>query len=177
MSPRPAVRVSRRSASALIVGLLASIAALGAANPAAAADAPDWSLRPFVDCVWKNNDGTVTVDLGYESFNSSTVTVIAGASNYVTPGAQNQGQPITFAPGSHSNVWVLTMTTANYQTGTWYLKSASMNMTMNGTACNSKPVPMTAGSGAIALGTTALVALGGTYLLIRRRRRSRFSLA
>jgi hypothetical protein len=176
MSPGTPVRTAQRTATALLVGLLASLAVLGGANPAAAADAPEWSLRPFVDCVWKNGDGTVTVDLGYESFNSTAVNVVAGTNNYITPGAQNQGQPTTFAPGSHSNVWVLTMTAANYQTGTWYLKSASMNMTMNGTACTSKPVSMTAGTGYVYLGTTGVAVLGGTYLLIRRRR-PRYSLA
>jgi hypothetical protein len=171
MTPGQLAHTARRTAITLIVGLLASVALLGGASPASAADATAWSLRPFVDCVWKNADGTVTVSLGYESFNSGTVNVVVGANNLITPGAQGQGQPTTFLTGSHSNVWALTMTSANYQSGTWYLMSASMNMTMNGTACSSKPVPLTAGNGVIFLATTALVAVGGTAALVRRRRR------
>jgi LPXTG-motif cell wall-anchored protein len=50
-----------------------------------------------------------------------------------------------------------------------------VNMTMNGTPCTSKPVPMTAGSATIYLATTGLVVVGGAYSLARRRRRPRFA--
>jgi hypothetical protein len=153
----------------------AALVLLAGVSPAAAADAPAWSLRPFVDCVWTNSDGTRTVSLGYESFNAATVTMGVGANNFISPGAQNQGQPTSFAPGLHSNVWALTMTNANYLSGQWFLTSATMNMTMNGTPCASKPVPMTSGNGLIYLATTGAVVLGGVYALARRRRRPRFA--
>jgi hypothetical protein len=165
-----------RPATALVATLLTTaFVFLAGVSPAAAADATPFSLRPFVECVWNNNNGTVTVSLGYESSNAGTVTVPVGSNNNITPGAQNQGQPTTFAPGRHTNVWAFTMPLLNYFFGQWHLMSANMNMTMNGTACASKPVSMTAGNGLVYLGTSGLLTLAGVYALARRRRRPRFA--
>lgn len=147
-----------------------SLLALGAAPASAATSVPAFSLRPYVNCVWTNPDTSRTVSLGYQSFNSASVSVPAGVDNKISYGAADQGQPTTFLPGSHDNAFALTMTNAEYQAGNWYLVSATANLTSNGTPCTIKPVPVSASSPLVFLGTTAVVTAVGAGLLTRRRR-------
>jgi hypothetical protein len=122
-------------------------------------------------------DTSRTVSLGYQSFNSASVSVPAGVDNKISYGAADQGQPTTFLPGSHDNAFALTMTNAEYQAGNWYLVSATANLTSNGTPCTIKPVPVSAGSPIAFLGTTAVVTVVGAGLLTRRRRPKPFASA
>ena len=164
-----------------LAGLTAAVAvplsllALGAAPASAATSVPAYSLRPYVNCVWTNPDTTRTVSLGYQSYNSASVSVPAGVDNMISYGAADQGQPTTFLPGSHDYAFALTMTNAQYQAGNWYLVSATANLTSNGTACATKPVPASAGSPIVFLGTTAIVTVVGAGLLTRRRRPRSFA--
>lgn len=168
----PRVKSSRTRALAGLTTALAapiSLLALSAAPASAATTVPAFSLRPYVNCVWTNPDSSRTVSLGYQSFNAASVTVPAGVDNKISYGAADQGQPTTFLPGSHDNVFVLTMTSAEYQSGSWYLVSATANLTSNGTPCTTKPVSASAGSPIVFLGTTAVATLVGVGMLTRRR--------
>lgn len=66
------------------------------------------SVTPAFEGWYRNADGTYSLSFGYYNRNAvERVDVPIGDSNYVTPGAPNQGQPTHFAPRRHWGVFAV----------------------------------------------------------------------
>jgi hypothetical protein len=147
-----------------IVGLVAAPAAL-------AAPVPPKSVTPSSGCYFDNGNGTVTVNINVTNTNATSVTLATGPENKVDPGADNQGQPTTFAPGTTTNAWSATFTTASYNTAVWHLNGNNVALKTT-TLCASTGVPAEGNSLAVIVFGVATT-LVGAGLLGERRRRSR----
>jgi hypothetical protein len=141
---------------------------------AAAATVPAGSLKPFLNCYWDNGDGTVTVSIGVTSTNAANVAVYVGANNMVTQGAPDRGQPETFDPGTHNNLWTFTVNYTEINAGVnWQLTGNSVAVDAVN-QCATKPQMASAGNGVAVLASGAVVTLVGGYFLsgpVRSRRR------
>jgi hypothetical protein len=85
---------------------LAAFAPLHAQLPLTTPKSSGQSVTPAYEGWYKNADGTFTLSFGYYNRNASEVVEVpVGQSNFVSPGAQNQGQPGTFHPGRHWGVF------------------------------------------------------------------------
>jgi hypothetical protein len=107
---------------------------LFSAGPAAA---HTQNVTPILDCSWKDPaTGMYNSEFGYNNPNSSAVTVAVGSQNAFTSGGlpQNSGQPTTFQPGTHTNVFVVT----NQQNIQWDLQYTNINAPGTPT-CSSNP--------------------------------------
>jgi len=92
------------AASAAFAGAL--LAPLQAQLPFTTQKSSGQSVTPAYEGWYRNADGTFTLSFGYYNRNSTEVIgVPIGAQNFVTPGAQNQGQPDTFYPDRHWGVF------------------------------------------------------------------------
>ncbi len=162
-------RARRRGLAALGAAAL-GLLALVAGAPGAQAAAPAGSITPFVSCYFDNGNGTYTVSVGYTSSNSGTVSIPVGTDNRVTFGAQDRGQPTSFAPGVHSNVWAPTLSTTDiYNNVNWSLTGNTVRLsTLN--QCSIRPVPA-GGNLAAELAFGAVVTTAGALVMGERRRR------
>ncbi|MDD9965771.1 MAG: hypothetical protein OXR73_06055 [Myxococcales bacterium] len=61
-------------------------------------------VRPIIECVDDNGDGTFTAHWGYNNPGDDPRTIPVGFKNRFLFTAPNQGQPTTFAPGPHEEV-------------------------------------------------------------------------
>lgn len=57
------------------------------------------SVRPVVECVTANGDGTYTAYFGYRNDGDEAVTIPVGPRNRIAPAPEDRGQPTTFSPG------------------------------------------------------------------------------
>jgi len=64
-------------------------------------------LRPILDYVTDNQDGTFTAWFGYENPGTAPVQLPVGKHNRFTPHAPDRGQPTVFAPGRHRQVFAV----------------------------------------------------------------------
>lgn len=161
----------RRSWAARLLGVLVVTALAGlVAAPAAQAAAPARSLTPFVSCYFDNGNGTVTVSVGVTSTNGATVSVPVGADNRVTVGAQDRGQPTSFSPGTHNNVWAATVSYTDIANNVNWSLTGNTVQFASFQECASKPVPAQGNTLAVVL-FAAMVTAGGSLLLGERRRR------
>jgi hypothetical protein len=68
------------------------------------------TVTPAFEGWYKNADGTFSLSFGYLNRNSKEVIEVPiGPNNFVSPGAQNQGQPTSFAPRRHWGVFTVTV--------------------------------------------------------------------
>jgi hypothetical protein len=74
---------------------------------------PYQSLRPILEHVIENDDGTYTASFGYVSDNRTPVSVVVGESNHFSPLPANQGQPTVFEPGRHVGVFTVNFSSGN----------------------------------------------------------------
>jgi hypothetical protein len=129
----------------LLAALLALVAAcsLVAADPASAS--PQSRVTPVVTCV-DVAGSTVTAHWGYVNSWNAQVTVQVGnktsGQNWFSPGAEGQGQPTSFDPGTFSDVFSVTFSTP---TLTWTLDDSKQAPANSATASASStrcvPVP------------------------------------
>lgn len=80
-----------------------------------------FGLRPDLDDLTKNRDGSMTAWFGYRNDNSVDIFVPVGPSNMVTPSPSDRGQPTTFLPGKREKVFSVRFT------------GGSLKWTLNGT--------------------------------------------
>ena len=80
---------------------------------------PKKPVRPVLECVRKNTNGTYTAFLGYLNENTVAVTIPVGANNKFTPTPQNRGQTKVFQPGRAQNAFSVVFDGNNLA---WYLK-------------------------------------------------------
>lgn len=74
---------------------------------AAKAPPPAGLVRPMLDYVTDNADGTFTAWFGYDHRGDKAVRLPIGHDNRFTPPAANRGQPIVFEPGRHRRVFAV----------------------------------------------------------------------
>jgi hypothetical protein len=79
-----------------------------------------------------NANGTFTATWGYANGNPSPLLIPIGSSNKFYPGNQNQGQPASFQPGNHHNVF---STTFSGSTLTWIVAGLTASIQ----TCNCVP--------------------------------------
>jgi hypothetical protein len=56
-------------------------------------------VRPILECVKDNHDGTFTAFFGYKNPNSHPIEISIGSRNHFEPGPDDRGQPTRFEPG------------------------------------------------------------------------------
>ena len=57
------------------------------------------TLRPILECVMENDDGSYTAFFGYKNENEGDITIPVGPSNKFSPSPADRGQPTTFEAG------------------------------------------------------------------------------
>jgi hypothetical protein len=62
-------------------------------------------IRPILECVRDNGNGTFTAYFGYNNRNSYDVSISIGRDNGFLPFPVDRGQPKNFSPGRHSPVF------------------------------------------------------------------------
>lgn len=123
---RAVVRVVVRS-TLLCALFVAAIATPAAAQRSLAPPSPrGLSVTPVYEGWYRNADGTYSLSFGYFNRNTDERVMIAvGDSNFVSPGAADQGQPTFFSPRRHWGTFVIVVP-ADFgatKTVTWTLKS------------------------------------------------------
>jgi YD repeat-containing protein len=85
-------------------------------------------VRPVLEYVVDNPDGTFTAWFGYDNLNPTQVSIPFGHDNRFTPPPQDRGQPTTFLPGRREAVFSLNFTNGN---PTWRLDGESVSAGRN----------------------------------------------
>jgi len=143
---------ARRSTAMAALGLLLAVLAtlavvVGPARPAAADSGGNcngnWTgncapLRPILDCVFVNANGSRTASFGYTNTVGQPLDIPVGWLNRFTPGAADRGQPTTFAAGRVYGA-VLVPYTGSL---TWQLAGVSATATTSSPTCPQTAVPM-----------------------------------
>jgi hypothetical protein len=80
---------------------------------------PTAAVRPLLECVTNNGNGTYTAYFGYLNDNPAPITIAVGTKNKFTPSPQNRGQPTVFQPGRIQNAFSVVFDENNL---VWYLK-------------------------------------------------------
>jgi hypothetical protein len=164
--PRQRSRMSRVRSAAAVAAVASGLVL--AAPVAAFAASP---VTPTVSCYWSNPDGSLTFSIGYINSGATTVTYPVGALNYVTPAPQDRGQPTVFLAGTHNNVWAPTVTAADMSNNpNWFVNGVAVSYSGNIPACAAKPVSVS-GSTTGYLAATAVIVVGGAFILAAPRRR------
>ena len=165
---------SARAALVAVVALLALVALPGAAS-ANTATATGF-VKPVLECIRKNTDGTYTAILGHTNSSKSTIRVPVGTWNTIAPAKANGAQPTSFRPGTVRGAYAVTMTQSEYMGGAyWYLDGSfayfGWAWTMNGPFCPPSTELPEEGNGtgpAIGLAAAGVV---GAVLVHRARKR------
>jgi hypothetical protein len=117
----------------------------------AGASAQTAAVRPILECVLDNPDGTYTAVFGYKNDNTVPVSAPVGSTNKFTPSPQDRGQTVTFRPGRTpygQGAFVVVFPGGNL---VWTLKGRTSTASPTSTRCASAPAvpiaePDTAGT-------------------------------
>ncbi len=115
-APRP--MLSRRQALRTFAAAGLSMALMPLVAPVAA-HAQGSAVKPVLECVSDNGDGTYTARFGYLNQNAAVVTIAVGGDNKFTPSPQDRGQTTEFQPGRQRDVFRVTFDGSNL---VWTLK-------------------------------------------------------
>jgi hypothetical protein len=157
----------RIAAAALIVGLV-----LSGGTPAHAQTQVQTEpqaillrlVRPVLECVSANGDGTYTAVFGTYNDNSSSRTIPVGVLNFIPSTDWDRGQPTTFAPGRTVASFSVTFTGHV----TWAIDGIHETALPSSQPCNSAPNVSEAGT-PVLLALTLMV-MGGGWMTWQRRR-------
>ncbi|SNT06298.1 hypothetical protein SAMN06893096_1165 [Geodermatophilus pulveris] len=156
-----------RALRAILVAVIALLGMLVSPGTASAVG----EVRPTVECVVSNADGSRTAVFGYENSTGSAVTIEVGPKNKITPKVHGTPQPTTFEPGVHRGAFTVTVTGRNAPR--WKVGTNSVTASASASACPSSTELPEEGNGtgpAIALAAAGLV---GGVLVHRANRRAR----
>jgi hypothetical protein len=128
------------------------------------------SVAPLLDCVARNDHGTITAVLGYSNTTGRTQTIPIGVSNSISPSKYNGQQPTTFRTGTQHGVFSVRLTAAEaWSNPSWTVNGRSVN---GWTGLWAKPCPPDTTMPSSGNGTGAAIALGAAgvigVLFIRR---------
>lgn len=62
-------------------------------------------VRPVLECVAPNSDGSYTAYFGYKNDNGVAVAIPVGGQNRFSPAPDGRGQPASFAAGRQARVF------------------------------------------------------------------------
>jgi hypothetical protein len=102
------------------------------------------TVSPILECVWHVGSTKWLALWGYSNSSSSTQTVPVGTSNSFSPGATNQGQPTSFGPGTHDNVFTVPFVAS--KPPAWTLDGTTVSSSPSDKKCANQPVPIIAGT-------------------------------
>lgn len=100
--------MGRASVVVTAVAVLAAGAVypVGAQLPLTTLKSTGQTVTPAYEGWYRNPDGSFTLSFGYYNRNTTEVVEVPiGPNNFVSPGAQNQGQPVEFQPRRHWGVF------------------------------------------------------------------------
>lgn len=159
-------------AAAILLGLMGFSTMVAAPAGAATVICPPMSsavcksITPVAECVWSNNDGTSTALWGWVNPTSDTASIPIGSKNRMSPGSNDQGQPVLLGPGTNRNVFT---TTFSGSSGSWRLGNATVTADGKSPRCATKPVPQVGNVGAL-LVAIAVLAMGALLAIAARPR-------
>ncbi len=165
---RVATTTLRRWAMApAALAVMGGVSLMGAG--AASAALPAGTVTAAASCYFVNSDGSYTVNLDVTNNDAAPVTIKIGGENKFNPGADNQGQPDTFAPGTTLNAAQATFKATDWAKAEWRLNNVNYRLTTT-TVC---PVTAVTADGNVlaVLLFGAVVTAGGAALLGTRRGR------
>jgi len=90
-------------------------------------------VRPVLECVRNNGDGTYTAYFGYKNENTVSVYIPAGSKNKFTPTPQDRGQTKVFLPGRKYKVFTVNFNGSNL---VWTLNGRTSTASSNSAPCN-----------------------------------------
>jgi hypothetical protein len=90
-------------------------------------------VRPVLECVRNNGDGTYTAFFGYKNDNNVSVYIPVGNKNKFTPTPQDRGQPRVFESGRHYKVFTVNFNGSNL---VWTLNGRTSTASSNSAPCN-----------------------------------------
>lgn len=164
-------RTVRRWAMVPAMLAIAGGAAVLCAGPASAALAKG-TLTAAPSCYFVNPDGSYSVNIDVTNNDPAVVTLKVGGENKFDPGADDQGQPESFAPGTTTNAVQATFKATDWSKAKWRLNGVDYSLTTSA-VCPSTTVTAE-GNLLAALAFSLLVTAGGGALMGNRsRRRSR----
>ncbi len=99
---------------------------------------------PILECVWHVNGTSWLALWGYSNSSSSTQTIPIGSGNSFSPGAENQGQPTAFQPGTVNNLFTAPFVAS--EPPAWTLDGTTVSSSPSDKKCPSDPVPMIVGA-------------------------------
>jgi glycosidase len=102
-----------------VYAVVARNAAGRASSPAYGVLVTNAAVRPVLECVVDNGNGTYTARFGYKNDNSGLVTITVGANNRFHPQPQDRGQVTAFQPGRVVDAFRVTWSGGNL---VWTLK-------------------------------------------------------
>ncbi len=89
-------------------------------------------VRPVLECVRNNGDGTYTAFFGYKNDNTVSVYIPIGNRNKFTPTPQDRGQTRVFQPGRHYKVFTVNFNGSNL---VWTLNGRTSTASSNSAPC------------------------------------------
>ncbi len=89
-------------------------------------------VRPVLECVRNNGDGTYTAFFGYRNDNDVSVYIPIGNRNKFTPTPQDRGQTRVFQPGRHYKVFTVNFNGSNL---VWTLNGRTSTASSNSAPC------------------------------------------
>jgi hypothetical protein len=141
---------------------------IGSAGTASADNGGPGSIKPILECVFRDTGtGQYNALWGYTNNYSGSITVPAGSGNGFSPAPESRGQPTTFSPGTHDNVFATSWNGSG--TLTWSLIHSATAST-GSTACATNPVPI-AGSQTLTWALLAVAFVGTDLVAARLTRR------
>ena len=90
-------------------------------------------VRPVLECVTNNGNGTYTAFFGYKNDNTVSVYIPVGSKNKFTPTPQDRGQTKVFLPGRHYKVYTVNFNGSNL---VWTLNGRTSTASSNSAPCN-----------------------------------------
>ncbi|BDQ02954.1 hypothetical protein [Ignavibacterium sp.] len=90
-------------------------------------------VRPVLECVRNNGDGTYTAYFGYKNDNTVSVYIPLGSKNKFTPTQQDRGQTRVFLPGRKYKVFTVNFNGSNL---VWTLNGRTSTASSNSAPCN-----------------------------------------
>jgi hypothetical protein len=99
-------------------------------------------IKPILECVKANGDGTYTAFFGYYNENDDDVTIPIGVNNRFSPEPSDRGQPTTFEPGrtpSYPKASFSVLFTA--ETLVWTLDGNTSTADQVNNRCDATPTP------------------------------------
>lgn len=90
-------------------------------------------VRPVLECVTNNGDGTYTAYFGYKNENSVSVYIPVGSKNKFTPTPQDRRQKTVFLPGRNYRAFTVNFNGSNL---VWTLNGRTSTASSNSAPCN-----------------------------------------